>query len=328
MRQRRSFLPSFAVTLILCASAGFSLAQPAKARPEIWLGPPSADHGRCFGELFEKPGAWKATRSRMDVLFYADHNLKRDFTDDDLRKWFGQLTEWKLKFAMEVGAIKPWGQTGEKCFEVEKPTWQGLQKLGANLYAIAMDEPLLCCRQHIHQSDAYAVQETANYIALVRKHFPQMKIGDIETYPSIPLADHLWWLDALQKQLAAMRVRGLDFYRLDVNWANFIVQDRGSWGEVRQIELACRQRKLPFSLIYWASDLPAAERKGIADESTWYLSLMHQGTAYALVDGRPDQIVIQSWLQAGNPRCLPETEPWTFTRSARDLVDKFVGANR
>jgi hypothetical protein len=270
--------------------------------------------------LFEKPDEWKETRSLIDVLFYADHNLKRQFTDDELRKWVGQLNEWRLNFGMEVGAIKPWGQTGEACFKVEKPNWDRLQSLGANFYAIAMDEPLLCCRLHIHKPDDYAVQETANYIALVRRHFSQMKIGDIETYPSIPLADHIWWIEALQKKLAEMGVRGLDLYRLDVNWANFIVQNHGCWGEVRQIEQACRQRKLPFSLIYWASDLPVLERKGLADESSWYLFIMHQGTAYALVDGRPNQLVIQSWLQSGNPKCLPENESWTFTRSALDLT--------
>lgn len=165
-------------TLILCAGAGIALAQTAKTRPEIWLGPPSYENGRCFCELFEKPDEWPETRSLIDVLFYADHNLKRDFPDD----------------------------------------------------------------------------------------------------------------------------------------------------EVRKIELACRQRKLPFSLIYWASDLPALECKGMADESMWYLSIMHQGAAYAMVDGGPDQLVVQSWLKSGNPKSLPETAPWTFTRSARDFLSKFEGS--
>ncbi len=64
----------------------------------------------------------------------------------------------------------------------------------------------------------------------------------------------------------------------------------------------------------------------ITVKSSWYLSFMHQGTAYALVDGWPDQIVIQSWLKSGNPQCLPETEPLTFARSALDFIRKFVRA--
>jgi lycopene beta-cyclase len=40
-----------------------------------------------------------------------------------------------------------------------------------------------------------------------------VRIGDIEPYPSIPLADHVAWIAALEKRLADLGVRGLDFYR-------------------------------------------------------------------------------------------------------------------
>lgn len=317
-----TFFPaSFA--FVLCLASPHAPAQERPARPEVWMAPPGHDDGRCFRELFAMPEDWEETRSLVDVLFYADHNLNRQFNDEDLRKWFGRLNQWKLKFAMEVGAIKPWGLTGEKVFEIQRAKWDRFQGLGANLYAIAMDEPLLCCREHIHKSDDYAVQETANFIALVRKHFPHMLIGDIETFPSVPVADHAWWIDALNKRLAELGVRGIDFYRLDVNWANFIVQDRGCWGDVRKIELECRKRKVPFSLIYWASGQPLLQRKGLADDSTWQISIMHQGYAYAMVDGRPDQYVIESWIGAPS-RCVPEDEEWTFTRSVRDFVKTFI----
>jgi len=41
------------------------------------------------------------------------------------------------------------------------------------------------------------------------------------------------------------------------------------------------------------------------------------------VDGAPDQYVIESWVSAPS-RCVPETDEWTFTRSVRDFVKKFV----
>jgi len=292
-------------------------------RPTVWMGPPGHDGGRCFRALFEHPEQWAQTRQAIDVLLYTDLNLKKQFTDDELRRWFAQLRDWRLKLAMEVGAIKPWGLTGEKTFQAERANWERIERLGGNVYAIAMDEPLLCCRLHIHKSDEYAVEETANYIALVRKHFPRLLIGDIETYPSIPLADHLKWIDALQKQLAAKQVRGLDFYRLDVNWANFVAQDRGSWLDVRQLERECRKRKLPFSLIYWASTYPALQRRGLADDSTWYVSIMQQGYDYALLQGAPEQYVIESWVSAPS-QSVPETAPWTFTRSVLDFSRRFV----
>jgi len=287
------------------------------------MGPPGHENGRCLRELFEKPEQWQETRTVIDVLFYTDLNFKKQFTDEELGRWLPMLQTWGIKLALEVGAIKEWGLTGEKTFNAERPMWERIQRLGGPIYAIAMDEPLLCCRKHINKPDDYAVQETANYIALVRKYFPQTLIGDIETYPSIPLADHFWWIEALEKRLAEMKVRGLDFYRLDVNWVEFTVRNNGSWQEVKKLEHFCRQRKLPFSLIYWASGYPAMKRKGLADDSTWYTSIMQQAYDYAVIDGSPDQYVIESWISAPS-RALPETGEFTFTRSVLDFARKFV----
>jgi hypothetical protein len=322
-RSTMAFAVSAALVLMRCAIAPPLVAQESGARPTVWMGPPSYDDGRCFRELFQHPDQWRQTREVIDVLQYAAHALNRQFTDDELRRWFGLLDQWKLKFALEVGAVKPWGQTGAVTFEKQKPYWDRFQGLGAKLYAIAMDEPLLCCRAHLHKPDDYAVRETAEFIALVRRQFPQMLIGDIETYPSIPIADHFWWIEALQKALSEKKVRDLDFYRLDVNWANFIVQDRGAWPEVKKLERYCRERKLPFSMIYWASDQPMLKRLGLACDSTWYTSIIQQGYAYAMVQGSPEQYVIESWIEAPS-RSLPESAPWTFTRSVLDFSRALV----
>ncbi|NQT37150.1 MAG: hypothetical protein HQ581_06655, partial [Planctomycetes bacterium] len=103
----------------------------------------------------------------------------------------------------------------------------------------------------------------------------------------------------------------------------FVVLNRGSWPEVKKLQQYCRQRKLPFGLIYWASGYPALARRGLADDSTWYVSIMQQGYNYALVQGSPDQYVIQSWLEAPS-RSGPETELYTFTRSVLDFARRFV----
>ena len=42
------------------------------------------------------------------------------------------------------------------------------------------------------KDDDDAVRETANYIALLGKNYPQVLIGDIEPYRFIPLADQLF----------------------------------------------------------------------------------------------------------------------------------------
>jgi hypothetical protein len=295
-------------------------SRPAK---QVWMAPPSYDKGRCFRELFEQPDAWRETRAAIDVVAYADLNINKQFSDDQLRAWFSKLQPWGIKFALEVGALKPWGTTGEKTFAIERPMWDRIERLGGSIYAIAMDEPLCAARKEIHKPDDYAVEETARYIALVRWHYPRVLIGDIEPYPYLPLPDLMRWIDALEKRLAQMHVKGLDFFRLDVDWVCFTVGRPGSWPEVKRLEQYCRGRKLAFSLIYWASGYPALERRGMADDSTWYVSTMQQGYDYAAVDGAPDQYVIESWIDAPS-RCLPETGEFTFTRSVRDFSRKFA----
>ena len=312
--------------LLTCTALLLTLPLRAE-KPTVWMGPSGQDDGRHFRELFAHPEQWQDTRARVDVFFCADLHTKKYFTDAELRGWFAQLKQWKLKFALEVGAIKPWGQTGAKAFATDRPIWERLQQLGGSIYAIAMDEPLCCCRFHITKSDDYAVQETANFIALVRKNFPDMLVGDVEPYPSIPIADHFKWIEALQKRLAEKGVRGLDFYRLDVNWINFSMQHIGSWQDVKKLEQFCHQHKLPFSLIYWAADYPSIQRVALSDDSTWYTSIMKQGYDYALVGGVPDQYVVESWINAPS-NCLPETAEFTFTRSVHDFVHKFANPKR
>jgi len=39
--------------------------------------------------------------------------------------------------------------------------------------------------------------ETANYISLVRKNFPNVLVGNTEPYPSISLEEHKHWIEKL-----------------------------------------------------------------------------------------------------------------------------------
>jgi hypothetical protein len=308
--------------LILAGTATVAMAQSPAQKPAVWIAPPGIDNGKALRAMFEHPEGWSRTRELVDVLLYTDHNMNR-FSDDDLRRWFGMMREWNLRLGLEVGAVKEWGLTGDDTFRKETPMWDRLQKLGGKISAIAMDEPLLCARKKIHKSDEYAVEETAKFIALVRERYPEMRIGDIEPYPSIPLADHFRWMENLNRVLRERNVHGLDFYRLDVNWINFTVQQTGSWKEVKQLEQYCRAHAIAFSLIYWPSDLPVMKRLGMAGDSTWYISIMRQAQDYAAVGGSPDEYVIESWV-GEPPQAVPDTADWTFTRSVRDFVERYV----
>jgi hypothetical protein len=308
---------------LLVVMAPACRAQPAAAPlPRVVMLPPGQDNGRCFRDLFERPDDWKQTRAAINVLGYADHVLNRQFKDEELRAWLPRLQEWGLKLELEVGAVKEWATTGEKCFAAEAPMWDRFQKLGGKVSSIAMDEPLCAVRNSLKKPDEYAVHETAAFIAQVRKRYPDMLVGDIEPAPYLSTPDAIKWIDALNARLAELGVRGLDFFRLDVDWVHF-VNGNHSWRDIVAIEQYCRSKKLPFSLIYWAADYPALAQKGLADDATWYTEIMRQGYDYVMVGGAPDQYVIESWIGAPS-QSVPETEPWTFTRSVLDFTRRFV----
>lgn len=317
----------FLVLAVLSGIAGLvtpGRAQGVPARPAVWIMPPSIDNGAQIQALFDHPEQWAQTRSRITGLGVADHVLFRDFSPEQLQGWARAMKQWNLKMSLEVGAVKPWGLTGQSAFDHEKVFWDKYLAAGGTIDAIAMDEPLICTRFHLHQPDAYALQETASFIQLVRQHYPGIKIGDIEGFPSIGYDDMTRWIDALQGRLKAMGLPPLDFFRVDTDWVHFVADDRkGSWPMLRKLEQFCRARHLPFSLCYWAADYPALSKQGLANDSTWYISLMQMGYDYRLVQGAPDEMVIESWV-AGPSQSLPETGEWTFTRSVLDFCKTFA----
>lgn len=302
--------------LVTAASAANQQGRP------LWIGPPMSENGAHLRALLAHPEQWSETRSQISGVLLADHALHRSFTDDELGGLFANLHAWHLSFALETGAVKEWAATGHEAFAKERPMWERFIRLGATIDVFALDEPLTFVRK-AGKTDDFAVQQTADFIAQVRSNFPAARIGDIEAYPFIPLAEQIRWIDALQAELKARNVRGLDFYRLDPNWPEFTVFNRGNWQEVRTLERACRERKLPFSLIYWAADYSAMKKRGIADDSTWYVSLLRQGYDYALIDGRPDEQIVESWIGAPT-NMLPESGEFTFTRSVRDFAGRFA----
>jgi hypothetical protein len=257
------------------------------------------------------------------AILHADHTLTH-FSDAELQSWFAMMRTWHITLELEVGAIKEWGPTADATFAAEQPIWDRAMRLGADLTSIAMDEPLAASRS-LHKPDAYAVEQTARFIGLVRQRYPTMRIGDIEPYPSFPLADHAEWLRQLMSRLREQNVAPLDFYRADIDWVSFAKAGRGSWREVASLAAATRGAGLPFSLIYWASGYPSEKAEGLAGDDTWYVEVLGQGYAVADAGIHPDQFVLESWINAP-AQIVPDSADFTFTRSVLDFGRKFVNA--
>jgi len=293
----------------------------------VWVMP----RGKDFVGMLDNVDQWPETAKITDVFGCADHVINRTYSDEELSRAFRVMKENGMRLGLEVGAVKHWGRTGVRAFELQHPMWERFNRLGGDVFAIALDEPLVAVTMHMvndkefkdmtpEQRFEYAVEETATFIALVREHYPHILVGDIEVYPSMKADFVIAWVDALEARLKAKGVRGQDFFRMDVDWVAFPVQN-GSWEDFMRIEAHCKNIGLPFSMIFWASDLPGDPKKK-DDPSAWYKGVMHQGAEY-MKYGNPDQYVIETWVDAP-PEAYPETKDWTFSRSVIDFYTTFV----
>ena len=313
----------FVTLLVFVCSVLYAQGLKSKENKLVYIVPPSAFDGKSFRDLFDYPDLWKNTRSKIDAIGYADHMLNRQFNDKELTRFFSLVDKWNKKFFLEVGAVKPWGMTGQEAFDAQKPMWDRFIKCGANISFINLDEPLVCAKEHINKTFDYAVIETANFIELVRKEYPDIQIGDVESYPGLSIEENLAWIDALQAELSKRNVKALDFYTIDMDWTHFILNTGGSMSGLKQIELGCKERGIPFQLIYWAANYPALKNIGFDEDFIWYNGVMRQGYDYALAGGDPDVYIIESWLDSPK-KTVPDNKDFTFTKSVLDFCNRFL----
>lgn len=289
----------------------------------IWMGPLNTGGGlKDIADLFKKPREWQQTRSMITGIIVSDLTLDQ-YSDAELKSWLPELKEWNVKLGLEIGVIKDWAVTGKEAFRIGSKKWDRLQSLDGPIGRFGMDEPYYAANKCLKKPLAYAADETVDFVTAVRKRYPDAIIGDIEPYPTFSVQELIEWVDAVNKRLADRNVRRLDFLEIDPAWMTFNSGDKASWVDLKKLEDACRDRKLSFSLCYWAADYGNIRMMDLEDESTWYMSIMRQGYDYALSGGSPDEYVIQSWIGLP-PRILPETDNYTFTNSVRDFIKRFI----
>jgi hypothetical protein len=305
------------------AGVGASAAGGA-AKPDVWMMPsPWPGNGQCLRELVAQDKEWVNTRAAVVGLGYWPSLLNVHFSDDQIRSVFAKVHEWGLKFAFEVPVVKPENPTANDTFNLLQKQMERFVPLGAKVDQFAFDEPLYATRYMMGKTEEYAVTETADYISRLRKAYPNAQVGDIEPYPAMKLAETTHFVDALQAKCAQDGNPGIDFLRLDVDWADMGITLVGSWAEIKKLEEYCRSKGIKFSMIYWAADNDLLADKGLGSDMNWYMGVMHHAAAYALAGGKPDQYVIESWVHAPE-HAVPETKLTTFTRSVLDFCTRFV----
>ena len=338
MRKRNRVLPA-CLTCLFCLIV-FQLTCQCFAQetaiPRFVLGPPGKTELSAYRQMIEQPEQWEKLRSHVGALLFTAGWLCKQYpNDDELKAAMQKLREMNMPIELEVGALKEWGKTGEATYKAQTRDWDRILQSGGNVISFAMDEPFICSREHMKMSREnnfdmeFAAEETAVFVELVRKNYPDIMVGDIEGFPYISADEMIQWIDLVQSKLKARGVRGLDFFRADTNWPNFVVANtEETWRGLKKIENHCRSIGLPFSVIYWAADYGNPRFEGYYDDRTWYVGIMRMAYDYNIWnEGRPDQLVIESWV-GGPLKTLPESDPFTFTGSALDFAERFLGGKR
>jgi len=311
---------------------GHLQGQDTPKSPEVWFGAPSSyidDDGKriwkyqALRDLFENPDGWKETRARIDVFLVVPWIVNLYFTDDELKAYAAQLNKWGLKVGFEVGSVKPQQQTGKVSFEYVSKQIDRFTRCGWKVYALCMDEPLQCSRYDIKKGDAYCIDQVSQYVELMRARYPAIKIGDIEPWAACIKSnadDMLGYIDGVQAKLKAANVRGLDFFRLDLNP---LPSSGISWVEVRKLQDGLRARKIPFSLIFIGLHAPQMQKYNLQDDYISFEGIMMREYFCRMFGIYPDQYVIQEWSDVPR-RMVPEDKEWSFSRTALEFCKAFL----
>jgi len=317
--------------------------------PEVWIIPPPWRNGQCLREMFSQEGEWETTREQVRGIGTYPWLLNEYFSDDELRMLFSRLKAWNKGFGLEVPVLKapnwgyPYPLQAKDAFDRLQQFAKRFKSLGMERVDwFAFDEPIFAAREVISATNvpavpiklelfgavkndpevtrriAHGVSETVAYMALMRQAYPDARLGLIEPYPALSFDELKTAVVGIQSECARQGIKGLDFFRLDLDWER-LEREQRSWVEVRHIENMCRASGTRISIIFFNASSPWLEKAGLETPDSWTDGILHHARKYRQVGGNPDEIVIESWLRTPE-HAVPETNPVTFTASVLDFV--------
>lgn len=265
-----------------------------------------------YMQLFNDNNAPWQNAAKHVQAFKVSTQFVLQATDDQLAKMFAGLKKRNIAFAEET-LMLPLG-TNDCGRGVEgyldphgmQNVLERIKRLGGDLRYVAMDEPLWFGHVSNHKNSCHSsieaiARDVATRIAVIKKVFPDVEVGDVE--PLATPAEPADWLDEISAWLAAYKEAvgvPLRFFDADVTWS-------GSWQpQLRSLATRLRAAGVSYGLIY---DGDATDSSGIA----W---VQNAENRFAQVESNPetapDRAILQSWtLQPEH--MLPETQAGTMT---------------
>jgi len=282
-----------------------------------------------YMDLFKPDAPWSKAASRLAV-FKVGTRFVLHADDAELRTMIDDLRRRHIAFAVELGLLES-GGPGTCGYGVEgygNPTGvesvaKRIESLGGQIDYIAMDEPVWFGHvvNKVSKSAGtgcqYSVPELAEKvapkIALLRRYFPDIKIGDIEPVtakaPGGPqyIEDILTFEDLLRRKTGDAPV----FFHADMAWAT------PGWQPLLGT-LATRLHASGMRVgVICDGDTTAAGNEAWIDQA-----LQRCRAVAADPKTKPDDFIVQSWEPLPT-KMLPETDPGALTYAARQAEALF-----
>jgi len=267
-------------------------------------------------DLFTPDAPWSTGASGL-AAFEISTQLALRGTDEQLRTVIDGLTSRHIGMAIELGVLTYSDGCGKGTEGYGSPAAveavaKRIKRLGGQLDYVAMDEPVTWGHaktgrnaqgfSYCHDPVADLADQAAPKIAILRRYFPNVQIGDIDAvndrYPHLA-NDIIGFLDALHNNAVLKPA----FVHADVAW------DSHWQSTLEDVTRRLRARGVRVGVIC-DGDLTASS------DAEWVAQALDR---YLLITAKPDDIIFQTW----SPRpthMLPETDPGALTYAIRYAV--------
>lgn len=282
----------------------------------VWFAPNMGS--RDYTDLFTQPEAWAEARAHVNVFMFYTQNLDNEpcnicgdnylqpLVDADA---FRKLADWGMGIAIEIGAVKEWGCSGEMEYQNARFVVQNVQRGGGVVSFLAMDEPLIggkLCGQNMEET----AEITGRFVRRLREAYPSIVVGDIEPYPHFSTAELTQWLDLLEENDTRPA-----FFHLDVDIERARVERRNVAADLQTLRQFSEARGIRFGVIFTSNWTRAGTDQG------YYQSTMEWIRNVGDAIGRPQHLIFQSWQGPARsgyhevPINLPEDDPAVYSHT-------------
>jgi len=334
-------------------------AAASDAEPEVWL------CHRNLHELVSEGAQWDFVRKHLDGIKLYIGALARGrshiLTDDELTRLVAMLNQSGLKLSIECGGtlgyVRVDENNGRKSAEIAMRAITKVHKAGGTVHYLDMDGPvrrLLATGSHrfdfgkqLEWQGFAEIQPCADqlmsFMATVRQEYPDIQCFALTNFPNWGYKGGLsyhgryenrqdWgdYFDVVSTIVPQAKDAGLPLVAVTVdNPYDYAIGERASitlrqpaqvnWMQrIVDLERYVESQGLDFNLILNCEAGAKEPSERFCKDTLAYIA------AYRAPGGSPKRYIVQTWMKHPD-RVVPETEPYTLTWLAAEVIRRVKG---